>query len=421
MTEEERDDAPAGPPSARTRLSAEEVADYLVEVGATLAAYGCPSYRLEDVVKAIAEVEGYTAAPFAMPTGFFVSVASPRHPAPIQRMSRVIDRGVNLGRLAEVDAIFNDVVDKKIAIAEARRRLVALEKRPSGYARWHKWLAIATVGGASGVFFGGGAVEAVAGACAGLCVNAIARLLARRESGSFLVDFFGGLVAALVAGATARFARGSSEVVVLAGVIGLVPGMTLTTGLAELARKSLVSGAARLMDAVVTLLFLVFGIALAVGLGTLVGKAPAVDPARVPLGPHFQAIALLASSAAFAVLFSMPRRYFWAAMASGATGYAVTQVGRHLPPHLGAFAAALGVCLFANLLARWTKRPAQIFQLPGMMLLVPGSFGFLGFGDFLRGDVVAGASKTFQMLLIAGALVVGVLLANLVLPARKLL
>ncbi len=38
MTEEERDDAPAGPPSARTRLSAEEVADYLVEVGATLAA-----------------------------------------------------------------------------------------------------------------------------------------------------------------------------------------------------------------------------------------------------------------------------------------------------------------------------------------------------------------------------------------------
>jgi uncharacterized membrane protein YjjP (DUF1212 family) len=58
-----------------------------------------------------------------------------------------------------------------------------------------------------------------------------------------------------------------------------------------------------------------------------------------------------------------------------------------------------------------------------MMLLVPGSFGFLSLDDFLRGDVVAGAAKGFQMLLVGvgGALVMGVLVSNLVLPARKLL
>jgi len=409
------------PPSVRTRLSAEEVADYLVEIGTSLASYNCPAYRLEDVVRAVAEAEGYQAEPFAMPTGFFVSVRGPRHPTPIQRMARVVDRGLNLGRLAEVDAIFNDVADKRVTIAEGRARLRTLEQTPSGYARWHKWLAIATVSGAAGVFFGGGLREVLAGAVAGLGINAIGRLLTRRDSGAFLVDFFGGLVATCVAGAASRWLHASSEVVVLSGVIGLVPGMTLTTGLAELARKSLVSGAARLMDAVVTLLFLVFGIALAVGIGAMFTRVDAPEPPRVPLGLPWQVLALVAASAAFGVLFSMPRRYFWAAMASGATGYAVSLLGRHLPPHLGAFGAALGVCLFANVLARKTQRPAQLFQLPGMMLLVPGSFGFLGFGDFLRGDVVAGASKTFQMLLIAGALVVGVLMANVVLPARKLL
>lgn len=409
------------PPSVRTRLSAEEVADYLVEIGASLASYNCPAYRLEDVVRAVAEAEGYTAETFAMPTGFFVSVRSPRHPTPIQRMARVVDRGVNLGRLADVDAIFNDVADKRVTIAEGRARLRTLEQTPSGYERWHKWLAIAAVSGAAGVFFGGGWREVVAGSIAGLAINGLGRLVSRRDSGAFLVDFFGGLIAAFVAGAASRLVHASSEVVVLAGVIGLVPGMTLTTGLAELARKSLVSGAARLMDAVVTLLFLVFGIALAVGIGAMFTRVDAPEPARIPLGLPWQLAALVAASAAFGVLFSMPRRYFWAAMASGATGYAVTLLGRHLPPHLGAFGAALGVCLFANVLARKTQRPAQLFQLPGMMLLVPGSFGFLGFGDFLRGDVVAGASRTFQMLLIAGALVVGVLMANVVLPARKLL
>jgi uncharacterized membrane protein YjjB (DUF3815 family) len=52
---------------------------------------------------------------------------------------------------------------------------------------------------------------------------------------------------------------------------------------------------------------------------------------------------------------------------------------------------------------------------------VPGSFGVLSLESFLHGDFVTGAAKGFSMLLIAGALVTGVLLANVLLPARKLL
>jgi uncharacterized membrane protein YjjB (DUF3815 family) len=112
----------------------------------------------------------------------------------------------------------------------------------------------------------------------------------------------------------------------------------------------------------------------------------------------------------------------WAALVSGATGYVATALcTRTLPSHVAAFIAALCVCTLANGLARKTNRPSQLFQLPGMTLLVPGSFGFLSLGDFLQGDVMGGAAKGFQMVLIAGALVMGVLVSNLVLPARKLL
>jgi uncharacterized membrane protein YjjB (DUF3815 family) len=147
-----------------------------------------------------------------------------------------------------------------------------------------------------------------------------------------------------------------------------------------------------------------------------------VSPPRTALPFAYQAVALVAAALAFAVIFAVPRSYIGAAVVSGGIGYIATFFGtRYLPGHVAAFASSLAICLFANGLARVTQRPAQLFQLPGMMLLVPGSFGFLSLEDFLRGDYLNGAAKGFEMLLIAGALVTGVLLANVLLPAKKLL
>jgi len=114
----------------------------------------------------------------------------------------------------------------------------------------------------------------------------------------------------------------------------------------------------------------------------------------------------------------------WTALVSGATGYAVTAVAvRQIPeaPHVSAFCAALAVCVLSNALARVMDRPAQLFQLPGMILLVPGSFGFVSLGDMLAKKPEAGVEEAFMMALVGAALVIGVLVANVVMPARKLL
>jgi uncharacterized membrane protein YjjB (DUF3815 family) len=135
-------------------------------------------------------------------------------------------------------------------------------------------------------------------------------------------------------------------------------------------------------------------------------------------------VALLLSSVAFGVAFQVPRRYMWSALVSGATGYAVTAFAtRHIPqaPHVAAFCAALAVCMLSNMLARITDRPAQLFQLPGMVLLVPGSFGYVSLGQLLAKRAEAGVEQGFMMALVGAALVIGVLVANVVMPARKLL
>lgn len=418
---------PEGVPSARTR-SREELADYLLDIGATLASFGCPSYRLEDVIRLVADLEGFRAEPFALPTGLFLRIVPRERKAgevvpEVHRMTRLSDWGVDLARLALVDEIFNDVAAKKSTIERARARIREVVAKPPVWSKTMVWAATTVSSGAAAVFFRGSAIDVLVAAIVGAVIGGARTMLSARHAQRLLNDFLGGLFAAGCAGlATRIWHQATPEVIVLAGAISLFPGMTFTTGLAEVAQKNLVSGGARLMESAVTLLLILFGVALVAGLQEVVALPPMPSLPHEALGLPWQAAALVASSLAFGVVFQMPRRFLWAALASGATGYAVTAIAvRHLPMHVAAFCAALAVCVLANGLARATSRPAQLFQLPGMMLLVPGSFGFLSLGDFLHGQIVEGAAKGFNMSLVGAALVIGVLVSNVVLPARKLL
>jgi uncharacterized membrane protein YjjP (DUF1212 family) len=431
MTQPAREEPNEPPPRpSQAHRSREQLADYLLDIGATLASYGCPSYRLEDVIRMVAEVEGYRAEPFALPTGLFLRVVpKERGPDPVpevHRMTRLSDWGVDLDRLTLVDEIFNDVAYRRSTIEQARKRIREIVKRPPLWSPALVWAATTVAAGAAAVFFRGGLVEVLVASIVGSVIGGSRVLLDRRPAHRLLAEFMGGLFAAVCAWlATRVWPSAAPEVIVLAGSISLFPGMTFTTGLAEVAQKNLVSGGARLMESAVTLLLILFGVALVAGFQKMTGAAlPAVEIARPGLGLPYQAVALVVSSIAFGITFQVPRRYMWTALVSGATGYAATALAvRYLPeaPHVAAFCAALAVCVLSNVLARVMDKPAQLFQLPGMILLVPGSFGFVSLGQLLAKKAEAGVQEGFMMALVGAALVIGVLVANVVAPPRKLL
>jgi uncharacterized membrane protein YjjP (DUF1212 family) len=415
------------PVSERSRRrTAEELSDYVLQLGELLLRYGCPAYRVENLIRVVAELEDHEAESFALPTALFVSVArvenAPGRVAPVHRMARVREWGIDLEKLLHVDRVFNDVAAGKRSIEDAREELVSLETRPRTYSAPWIWLAMAASGAGAAVLFRGGVADVAAATLVALVIHALGQLLGRHPQARFLNDFVGALLASLLAtGATITLGC-SRDAVLLAGLLTLFPGMTFTTGLAELVQKNLVAGAARLMEASVTFIALVFGIALSVTLTTwLAIEATSPAPsAGLPL--PIQAIAATGVSLALGVLFQVPKRLLWTALVSGGAGYVATALaGPNLPPHAAAFLAATAVCSLANVLARTTGRPAQLYHLPGMMLLVPGSLGFLSLEEMLRGTYQAGVAKGLQALLIAGGLVMGVLVANVILPPKKLL
>ena len=65
-----------------------------------------------------------------------------------------------------------------------------------------------------------------------------------------------------------------------------------------------------------------------------------------------------------------------------------------------------------------TSRPASVVVAPGVLVLVPGSVGFRSIAALMDSSVVAGIDTAFSALLTGIALVVGLLVANVVLPSR---
>ncbi|MCC7112171.1 MAG: threonine/serine exporter family protein [Deltaproteobacteria bacterium] len=405
--------------------SSVELADYLVSLGGTLLSYGCPTHRLESLLREVATLEEHTAEVFAVPTGLWLMLRprAPEGATPVVRLVRVKEWAVDLDKLAAVDRIFNDALERKLTLQEAQEAMAAVEKRPRPFPAWVRHAATPLATATSAVFFRGGFAEILWAALGGVLLVGLEQLLRQRRDAPLLADFAGGFLAGAIAWTATSFAPTvSREVLVLSIIIVLVPGMALTTGLAELASKNLVSGASRLMGAMITFLSIVFGIAAAVALAQVLGGAAGLAPPRPEPPLWLEGIALVLAALSFAVFFSAPRQHLLLSMGGGGIAWLVTGVAtRTLPSGLAPFLAAFCVAAFANLCARKTERPAQVFLLPGLVLLVPGSFGFLSLEAFLRGAFVDGAAKGFEMFLIAGAIVTGLLLANVLVPARKFL
>ena len=120
------------------------------------------------------------------------------------------------------------------------------------------------------------------------------------------------------------------------------------------------------------------------------------------------------------MLFRARRRdLFWVLLA-GWLGFAGARLGASfLSPELGVLVGALVVGLASNLYARTRNRLALVVQVPGIMLLVPGSIGFHSMNSFLTNDVLTGVESAFRMAQVAGALVGGLLFANALLRPRR--
>ena len=209
-------------------------------------------------------------------------------------------------------------------------------------------------------------------------------------------------------------------VATLAGLIVLLPGLTLTTALSELVTRHLSSGTARLSGAVVSLLAIAFGVAL----GNRVGAAAFGARAECRARPAAAVGDVGRAGGGAALLHDhLPRRFRdapWIVL-GGALGVMGGRVGAmQFGPELGAFVGSFAVALISTAYERLRKRPAAVVLVPGLLLLVPGSVGFRSITSLMERQAIAGIETAFSTALTSIALVAGLLVAGVVAPEPRL-
>ena len=402
--------------------SSEEIseAEGLVEdLARALHRVGTPSHRFEEAMGWVVRRLGFEGQFFSTPTAIFAAFGKPG--AQHTRLLRVEPGEVNLEKLSALDQELQHLVHGGGSLRQIARRVAALETAPPRYGAGITTLAFALASGTAARFFGGGILEIAAATGAGLAMGLLAVLVERVPAWGRLFEPGAAMLVTLLATSLAPGLHFAPFLVTLAGLIVLVPGLTLTTAMTELSVRHLASGSARLSGALLTFLTIGFGVALGGRLGELLaGPRPMVEPVALP--PWTELPALVLAAVAFTVLFrAHPRDVGWIFLGASLALMGARSGASLLGPELGAFVGALLLGMAGNAHARWARRPSAITQVPGLMLLVPGSMGFRSVASLLDHDTLAGVQTAFAMTLVAVALATGLLVANVLVPPRRAL
>jgi uncharacterized membrane protein YjjP (DUF1212 family) len=393
---------------------------FALKLGHALHRYGIPTHRLEAAMNAVLLTLGLEGHFFSMPTGVMASFGPPEQHR--TSLIRVEPSEVDLEKQSLLDELVGRVLRRKLSAAEGIKELDAIVSAPARHGPLTIIFAFGLASCAATTFFGGGWREAVASGLIGIIIGAFSTLVKRSEDASRVFEPAASLIAAAMAvTASLLFYPLSFYVTTLAGVIVLVPGFTVTTAVRELATRNLVSGTARLMGAALIFFEIGFGVALGAKLVSLVG-VPAVSVAPEPLPGWTLYLSLLLAPLGFTVLLRARYRDLPAILVACMISFAGARAGASvLGPQLGVCIGAAVVGSVTNLYARLFNRPSSVPLVPAILLLVPGSIGFGSFQKFLERDVVSGIDTAFNMLLVAVALVTGLLVSNLIVSPRKAL
>src|SRR5690606_4134796 len=348
-----------------------------VELAEHLHAYGTTAQRLEGAVVAVADELGLECEPMVHPTGMVLSFSDPKRPVGLSDITRVIrahQGDTDLSKLSAADRIAAEVGSGRLGIADGHAALRALERPPTTRAKllgvlvfglaaasiatmWRlPWLDIATAG--------------VAGLLIGLLDYASRGFPQMREAGDALAGMIAAAVATLVAAFVAPL---NLNTVIISALIVLVPGMSLTNAVNELASQHLVAGTSRFAGAMATLMKLTVGGAVALGIADFAGIEPQVRALR-PQPGAVEWVGVLAAACSFALLFRTRLRDYPVVILAAVAGYSITRFGgqaRGGPA--GVFLPALLVPAGGNVCARLARRPGALVGGAGVVVRGRGS------------------------------------------------
>jgi len=226
------------------------------------------------------------------------------------------------------------------------------------------------------------------------------------------------VVASLVFAFSEHFPTTNPVRTLIPPLVIFLPGAMLTSGMRDLSAGQTISGASRLVQGVVVLMLMAFGI---IAAATLIGTPPAnlVDRPVNRLGPWAPWIALLFVTLGAHLHRCAQRRALPWILLVLIVAYGGQSLGALVfSAELSSFFGALAMTTAVLFIERIPKAPPSIVTfLPGFWLLVPGAAGLIGVTEILGTNSSLGPEDFTDAFSSVIEIAIGVLLATAVFRA----
>jgi uncharacterized membrane protein YjjP (DUF1212 family) len=244
-----------------------EFLDFLRLISKQLMECGSSSNRVELLTQKLGHSWGYEVETLAIPTGVWISVRRGHYN--LIELTRIRSWSIDLDRLARLNDLVELIHAHRISIDEAHDRLAADAQQKPPYSRW---LTLAAGAVASPILvwnYGGPTLEVALALPLGILIQLLNKYIFVGEQ-RYLGDFLSAAIVALYA-CLMREIWPWVDVprLVVGGLIVLVPGLVMVNAVHELAQKNLVSGAAKLLEAMMITVSLGCGVIFVLGLALL--------------------------------------------------------------------------------------------------------------------------------------------------------
>lgn len=379
---------------------------------------GVPSHRLEEAMNLLNKRLNLALQIFSSPSVIFASFGKDQ--AQRTYFLRCEPSELHLERLARVDRLAEQVASGTLSAKEGSQELEAIFSAPERYGHVLTLFSFGVAALSSARLFGGGWREILVATIISILVGLLVVISSKINGLGKIVMALSAFTAILAVHA-ATFILGPFAIYLatVTGLIVLIPGLSLTVAMTELATGHPVSGTARLANAIVAFTMLGFGLAMGQRLAAFL-PTHEVLAAAVPLPDWSLWAALAMAPISIAVLFrAKPSHFIWIWLASVFAFFAARFGSDLLGPELGGFIAAFSLGLFSNVLARILDRPASITIVPALLLLVPGSLGFKSIDSLLANETLVGLETGIRMVFVATSLVAGLLFSNFVMVSKR--
>ena len=349
--------------------------DIANEAGHIMLENGAEISRVEEVMDRIASFYGVDSQNFfVLSNGIFTTGQGYAH------VEHIPIHGCQLDRVVAVSQLSRDIEKGRFTIDEVHAKLKEIRSMDN-HPAWEQILASALGSGAFCAIFGGSILDCAISTLSGIILWCFVLYVSARYLSKMLGNIAGGLLVGILC-IVCHYLIPASHLgnMMIGAIIPLIPGISFTNGIRDLAAEDYLAGITRLVDALMVFLCIAIGVSSAFLIdgyirgGIIQLNGMLTDPTTSNW--FIQLFVAFVGTASFAVLFGVPRKFYTATGVCGTLGWlgylTLTQILGTSGVEANFFATMI-VVLSAYYFAIKLKCPVIIFLVCGIFPLVPGA------------------------------------------------